>query len=296
MHLRYGPAVGALCALGSALSWAGIGLLVRALSPAFSSVTINAIRLSAGAALLLAWSLLTGGIGTLVEVSPRDLSFLAVSTVVAFGIGDTVFFESTRSLGLARAMTVSMTYPLIAALLARALLGEPITPRVALGALLTLSGLALIVTGRGDDTTARERFWRGVGAATLASIAWAVSAILLKPPLQDLDATTAQAIRLPLAGAVLWATPWARRGVGQLKRSGKVVIWRMAGLGTLTAASSVMFMAGLKYAGVAVGTVLSSTSPMFAIPLGFFFLGERLAPATLVGAVVTLAGIAVLQL
>lgn len=294
-HL-YGPGAGALFALGSALTWAWIGLLVRALSPALNSVAINAVRSIIGGALLLAWILVTGKLGELAGVSPGNFGLLAVSTVVALGIGDTAFFESTRSLGLARAMTVSMTYPLIAALLARALLGEPITPRLAAGSLLTLGGLALIVTAREEETAREERFWVGLSAATLASLAWAVSVIAMKPPLREVDATTAQAIRLPLAGALLWATPWARGAVEQLKESGTAAVWRMAWLGALTAASSVMFVAGLKYSGVAMATVLSSTAPMFAIPLGLVFLGERLAPKAVLGSTLSVAGIILLQL
>lgn len=296
MDLLSGPRLGALCALGSALTWAVIGLLVRTVSPAFNSVTINAVRTSLAAILLFVWILLAGGIGELAEVSPRDWGLLALATVLAFGVGDTAFFESTRDLGLARAMTVSMTYPLVATLLAWVLLGEPITLRVAAGSLLALGGLALIVSARGEAATPGERFWPGFGTAMLAAFAWAVSVILMKPPLREVDATTAQMIRLPLAGAVLWATPWARGALGQLKRSGSAAIRRMAWLGALTAASSVMFVAGLKYAGVAVATVLSSTSPMFAIPLGLLFLGERLAPRVVLGSVLTVLGIAVLQL
>ena len=47
---------------------------------------------------------------------------------------------------------------------------------------------------------------------------------------------------------------------------------------------------------VAVSTVLSSTAPMFALPLGALCLGERLAARTVAGALVTVAGLAVLEL
>jgi drug/metabolite transporter (DMT)-like permease len=42
--------------------------------------------------------------------------------------------------------------------------------------------------------------------------------------------------------------------------------------------------------------VLSSTGPLFAIPLEFVFLGERLAPRVVTGALVTVLGIAMLEL
>jgi drug/metabolite transporter (DMT)-like permease len=57
-----------------------------------------------------------------------------------------------------------------------------------------------------------------------------------------------------------------------------------------------MFVAGVKYAGVAVASVLSSTAPMFAIPLGAFALGERPTASAVAGTLLTVAGIAVLQL
>ena len=290
-------ALGSLAALGSACAWALISLLVRRLSPVFSSMTLNALRSLFAGGLLSAWLVVTGGASGLESVSAGAFALLALSIVIAVGIGDTVFFESARMLGLARAMTVSMIYPLIATLLAALLVREPVTVPVLAGSALTLGGLALIVTARSADGHAPpERLWAGVGAATIASVAWAVSVIALKPPLLEMDATTAQAVRLPVAGAVLWLTPWTRGAAAQIRGSSAGTRWALAGLGVLTAFSSVLFVAGVKYAGVAVATVLSSTAPMFAIPLGMVFLGERMAPGAILGTVVTVAGIAVLQL
>ena len=206
-----------------------------------------------------------------------------------------MFFESTRALGLARAMTVSMTYPLMSAFLAAALVGEPLTPPVLLGSVITLAGIALIVTARPAEPILEGRFWAGVGAATLAALAWAVAVILLKAPLTGIDAVTAQAVRLPIAGAALLLTPWGWAAPAELRRGGRALAWRLFLVSAVTLASSVLFVAGLKYGGVAVATVLSSTAPMFAIPLGFFFLGERLSRRSIAGSVITVAGIAVLR-
>jgi DME family drug/metabolite transporter len=67
-------------------------------------------------------------------------------------------------------------------------------------------------------------------------------------------------------------------------------------LSALTGISSMMWVAGLKYSNVVVATVLSSTSPMFALVLGALFLGERLTPLAVLGALLTVAGIVVLRL
>jgi DME family drug/metabolite transporter len=290
------PGLGALYAVGCALSWAAIGLLVRALAPVFNSVTLNAVRSTLGSALILGWVVVTGGWAGLTGMSGRAVALLAISVVLAVWLGDTVFFESTRDLGLAGAMTVSMSYPLIAALLAAAFLGESFTPRLAAGSVLTLAGVGLTVMApKSPATAARERFWLGVSAATLASLAWAASVVVLKPSLAEVDAIQAQAVRLPVAAALLWLTPWSWGGAMSLGRQDAGALWRLLALGSLTAVSSIMFVAGVRHAGVAMATVLSSTAPIFAIPLGLVFLGERVSPAAVIGTAVTVIGIAVLQ-
>ena len=49
-------------------------------------------------------------------------------------------------------------------------------------------------------------------------------------------------------------------------------------------------------ADVAVAAVLSSTAPLFAIPFGLIFLGERLTTRAVIGTLVTVAGVTILQL
>jgi drug/metabolite transporter (DMT)-like permease len=286
--------LGALCALGSALTWAVTSLLVRSIIPRFGSVGINAVRSSIGGVLLLGCVSVLDGPRTLVTMSVPTFVLLALSIVAAINIGDTVFFESTRAIGLARAMTIGTTYPVLAAVAAVLVLGETLTWRVATGIVVTLAGLALIVAGHGDEGRPRH-LWLGVAAAVLASLSWAASVVLMKAPLREIAPLTAQAIRLPMAAVLLWLTPWARDAVPRLRDGGRGPLARLAVLGVLSAGSSVLFAAGLKYAGVTIGAMLSSTAPLFAIPLGVIFVGERVSVPTIVGAGLAVAGIVVLQ-
>jgi len=290
-----GPGLGALCALGSALTWAVITSMVRTLRSGFNSVQLNAIRTTAAGVLLLGWVLVADGVAGLTSVSARDFVLLVLSIVVASSFGDTVFFEASQRLGVALALTLSMTYPLMAVFFAAGFLGEPVTPRLLVGSVLTLGGLAMIVTSR-DTAQDRGQWWLGFACAILASLAWAVAAILLKAPLREIDAITAQGMRMPISGLLLFMTPWARGAARRIAQSSPSVRWQLAVLCVLTTLSSTMFAAGLKYAGVAVGTVLSSTAPMWALPLGYFALGERLTLRAIIGLIVTLIGIMILQL
>ena len=287
------PAFGAVCALGAALAWSITSLLARTLMPHYGSVTINAIRSGVAGTLLLACVLVVHGPAALVAMSATTFLVLVVSIVAAIGIGDTVFFESTRAIGLGRAMTIATTYPIGAAVMAAALYGERITTPIAAGTLLTLGGVALIVSVRSEARP--ERLWFGVWTAVVASVAWAVSTVMMKTPLHEIEPLTAQAIRLPLASALLWLTPWARGTGAALRTAGRGPLLRMGVLSVITAVSSVLFVASLKYAGVAIGSVLSATAPLFALPLGVIFLGERVSAWTVLGALVAVAGIVVLQ-
>jgi drug/metabolite transporter (DMT)-like permease len=280
-----------------ALAWTLLALVARNLTAHFTPFSLNIIRSGVGGLLLLPIALLAGGLGDVARVSATAWVYLMASVALAVGIGDTAFFQSTRVLGLARAMTISTSYPLMASVLALAIFGERITPAVAAGSLVTLAGLVLIV-GERDRAAVTEAEGRqqGIALALGAALCWAISAVLMKPPLREIDPVTIQGARLPLVTLLLWATPWARgtgRRLWALRRSAGPSI---LALGALTALSAVCYMTGLKYAGVTLGTVLSSTSPLFALPVALLTGDDRITWRTVTGAALAVAGIALLSL
>jgi drug/metabolite transporter (DMT)-like permease len=292
-----GPTLGLVCALGSALSWTLIGLVARALSPYLNMWSINMIRAAVAGVILVALMFVSGGHQSLGALAPRWWIALMVSVITAFTIGDTAFLEATRWLGLGRAMTVSMVYPLMAAALGLWWLGEPITAMVLAGALVTLGGLTLVVTDRAPGTDQEPaRRQHGLLLAFLAAAAWAVSAALVRPALREIDPITAQAIRVPVAALVLWCAPPARGAGARLREhlgeAGPLLLL----ISALTVMSAVTFVAGLKYAGLAVATVVSSTSPLFALVIGFVAFGERVTWRAAGGTVLCVSGIALLSL
>jgi drug/metabolite transporter (DMT)-like permease len=289
------PALGIAAALTCALAWTVLSLLVRRLSTEFSAFSLNIIRSGVGAVLLLPIALVTSDLATLRGVSPSAWAYLMASVVTAVGIGDTAFFESTKTLGLARAMTISTSYPLLASALAFWIFDERITLTIAVGSLVTLGGLVLIVSegppGRVETPGERKR---GLGLALLAALAWAVSATLMKAPLHEVDPISAQAVRLPLTTLALWATPWARGTLRTFWARRRAVAWPVAALGALTAFSAVAYLAALKYSGVTLGTVLSSVSPLFALPIGRVFFHEAVTWRAAIGAALAVTGIGLL--
>lgn len=115
-----GPTAGALYALGSALVWTLISLLVRALAPYLSTISINVVRSTAGGIVLATVVAAGGGAGALRGVSGGAYAYLAVSTVL------------------------SSTSPLFALPIGVLAFGEKGTWRAAAGAALCVVGIGLL--------------------------------------------------------------------------------------------------------------------------------------------------------
>ncbi len=296
-----GPLFGILAALSSALAWTLITLLARTLATRVPSLSLNIVRSAAGSLLLIPAALVAGDVRGLHGLTAGAWLSIVVSVLVALGVGDTAYLESAKALGLARAVTISTAgYPLVAGALAIWWFGERLTPAAALGSAMTLGGLVLMVSEQraGPAATAAdvEIRQRGLALAAVAALSWGVGAALMKPPLREIDPLTIQAIRMPLTTLVLWATPWARGTARGLWAHGRALAPAVLALGALTALSAVGYLLGLKYAGVTLGTVVSSASPLFALPIGLLVLGERVTWRAATGAGLTVAGIGVLSL
>jgi drug/metabolite transporter (DMT)-like permease len=110
-----------------------------------------------------------------------------------------------------------------------------------------------------------------------------------------MSAATATGVRHPVAGVVLWLTPWTRGTWRAVRESRGRQLLLLVAICTLSALSPLLFTAGIKYAGVGIGTVLCTTSPLFTIPMEIAILGRRPSRQTIVGAVIAVSGIVLMQ-
>jgi drug/metabolite transporter (DMT)-like permease len=78
----------------------------------------------------------------------RGLLLAVTSGAVTSGLGYVVWYAALRHLSSARAATVQLSVPVIAALGGVALLAEPITGRLLLASVATLSGIAIVLAVR----------------------------------------------------------------------------------------------------------------------------------------------------
>lgn len=288
-------ALGIMGALGSAATWALICILAQSLSGRLTSAGINAFRALVGGLIIFIGAVATGYGAEIVTMPLWVALTLWASILIGYAGGDTVFFLGMQHLGVTRAHTLSMVHPLMSTIAGIVLFGEVMTATRAAGVLLVVGGLALIVTGQSEGgAEAMRARRRGIGLVLVAAVAWSVGSVMLKPPLQVVSPVTASAIRSPLVGAVLWLTPWARgtwRTVRTTRGREAIVL---AAICLFSAISPILYTVGIKYAGVAIGSVLSTTSPLFTIPLEVAVLGRWPTRRTVLGAVTTVCGIALM--
>ena len=133
------PLLSLLAALGSALCFAQAAVLVRRLPPVHP-VTMNAIGMASGTALLLAGSLLAGETAAL---PADDGTWIALGYLVAVG-SVVVFLLYLFVLGrwtASRAAYVFVLIPFVTVVLSAWLDDEPVGSELVLGGLLVLAGV-----------------------------------------------------------------------------------------------------------------------------------------------------------
>ena len=129
-----------------------------------------------------------------------------------------------------------------------------------------------------------------------AAVAESSTAIILKAPLQQVSAMVATTLRFPIAGLVLWCTPWTRGIPQAVAASTRREKLRLGAICLLSALGSTLFVTGIKYGGVAIGNVLASTAPLFTLPFEVWVLKQRPSRQTILGAVITVTGIALMNI
>ena len=287
--------IGELAALGCAVTWAVSSIMLKRPVVEMGAVGANLVRTWVAAAVFWAIILATGKLGQISHLSAYTVFALVMSMILGLGIGDTLYFRSLQLIGVSRALPISGSYPLPTLLLAAVLLGEPVTlPQVA-GTLLIVASVCLLSLGgwQPNEGLGQKRDARlGAILAIVAALLWAGSTILLKSGVEQTEVPVANSLRLPAAGLVLVVMGLRQAGgirIREVRRStlGVVVLSGVIG----TALGSALYLTSVIYAGAAKAAALQSVSPFFAAPLAFIFLKERPSRATLIGTLLSVAGV-----
>jgi drug/metabolite transporter (DMT)-like permease len=152
------------------VAWSTAGVLQRQLALDTSTQVFG--RAVFAAAALLAYVAVVER-GRVVEAF-RSVGLAGVAVAVCVATASASFISALNHTGVARVLFILAISPVLAALLARVTLGEPITRRTAIAMALALGGVTLMVGAPGEGSLA------GDGLAFLAALAFAVMVVITR--------------------------------------------------------------------------------------------------------------------
>jgi drug/metabolite transporter (DMT)-like permease len=293
------PYLGELASILTAFCWSANSVCFTVAGRRVGSSTVNVVRLWIALAAMLALHLVTAG--TLFpHAEGWRLTVLGVSGLIGFALGDAVLFEAFVLLGPRLTMLIMTLWPIFAAVLAWAFLGQTLSPLRILAMAATLGGIALVV---GDHSSAADgqprKLILGILLALGGALGQAIGFLLSKFGLADnFSPISANLIRV--GAGTLAISVWLLLRGHLLENFLRLKDRRAFTFITLGALSgpvlgvvlSLYAIGHAQYLGVA--STLMSLSPVILLPVSVFAFKERITPLAILGTVITLAGAAAL--
>ncbi len=290
---------GEFAALLAAFLWASASVVYSRLGQQISPLFLNFLK-GAIALLLLAFTAIATQ-NTFPTLTFTPVLFLITSGIIGIGFGDTVFFSSLKYLGARRALLFETLAPPLAAIIALIFLQETLSLYAWLGILLTLMGVATVISERtSNQDLSVENFKIGIGFGLGGAIAQAIGAVLSRTALTNFDLNPLWSTLIRLSAGTLALIPLLLSRRQHLKLPSLQWSWRLVGIIFITAFASTYLgiwlqQISLKFAATGVAQTLSSTSPLFILPIAAF-LKETITLRAVLGVVIALLGIGLLFL
>jgi drug/metabolite transporter (DMT)-like permease len=274
-------------------------IVYKAQSENISPLLINALKM------WVALPVMVGLVLLFLPVTPYTIPVtavppLAVSILFGAVFGDFLYLTSQARIGVSRAFPIAMTFPLVTYLFSILFLNEPILVTRIIGVIFAIVGVSVItreqsqqvISSNTTDSPSEKRFDKiGVLLAIITAFFWAAGALTTQIAIENIEPIQGNMIRV-LSGSItlIPIVFFARkRGIPYpTKHTTKLVlIAGFFGMGL----GSILYVFAVKYTGAAITSVIASTAPLFAAPLSFYFLKEKMTLFVGVGTILTILGI-----
>ena len=286
----------ALYGLGAAFTWGLGSVLIKAAVGKLPASHLLLLRAFAGAVTALGAMILFGRAGSLQQVPVITWVGILGVTLSGYFAADLLFVRALEVIPLSQALPIQAAYPLIAAGLAWAMLGEPPTLVSLAGAVVVIAGVAAIAGAEAEPArvSTPQPMSRHSGLLLLAisTLGWGVSAVLLRFVVQSLDPIAANAV-IALFVFVAFAAIARPLAAWDFVRHQPTWAGLLAVAGILggTGVSNLLFVLAIESGGVMVATALACTAPLFTSLMAVLFLKERLSARLAAGVLLTVGGI-----
>jgi drug/metabolite transporter (DMT)-like permease len=293
--------LGEIAALLTALCWTVTAMAFESAGKRVGALSLNLIRLLIGLAFLAVYNAIIHD-GFLPVANGYQWFWLALSGVVGFVLGDLFLFEAFILIGARISMLIMALVPPITALIGWITLGEIMSGMEFLGMGVTLLGIFLVLAKKRDPVKEKQVKRLHPGPLMLGSllalggaVGQAAGLVLSKKGMQDMNAFEATQIRI-MAGVVGFTLVitlfrrWKhfRRALTDLKAM------KIMTLGSFTGPFlGVSFsLLAVQHTDTGVAATLMALTPVMIIPAAMLFHRERIHVMEILGAVISIAGVA----
>lgn len=297
------PYAGELMAASSALLWACAQIMFARAGPNISAQAMNFGKNVSGLVGFAVFLLITTGVIWPARMSSEGTWFFLAAGFVGLAICDTYLLRCMQAIGPQRMTLILCLAPVGAALAALAPpFSERPGPLAWVGMAVCIVGILIAVRDRPAERITAAAWRRGLRDGLIAAVLQAAAILLsrhaqLQAPGQAVDGATLRmvagvfglvAIGLPGMRLLTWGRELARPKVGR-------TVFVAALIGTF--GGILLNQLGLEwteYTGVA--SVLNSLMPVYLIPLGYVFLGDRISRRGYLATFVAVGGVVLLVL
>jgi drug/metabolite transporter (DMT)-like permease len=289
--------LGEFAALLTAFFWTVTSLSFESASHKIGSVAVNILRLVIGFVFLSVFNLIHRGLILPVDASYDNWIWLTLSGLVGFVFGDLFLFKSYTMIGSRFSMLIMTLVPPITAFFSFIILGERLTLFHYLGMTLTFSGIAMAIfsrNGKGEKLSLKLAP-KGILYAFGGAVGQALGLVLSKFGLKDYDPFAATQIRI-IAGIIGYTML-----VTILMRWGNIVKATRNKEGMLLTSLGAFFgpflgvsfsLIAVKYTEAGIASTIMALVPVFIILPTVILFKQKVTLPELLGAIVSVAGVA----
>ncbi len=296
--------LGELAALSAAFLWSISSTIFTTVGKRIGAMSLNAIRIAISLALFLFFHFLF--YGTLFPyVSSEQLLVLSFSGIIGLAVGDLAYFGSLVELGPRKAILVASMAPIFSLIGGVFMLNEVPSFLSSVGIFLVLLGVwIVIVEGRVQGSTPHSgNVLLGVILGIFAAAGQGFGVVLSKYGMlfagTSLDPLSTTVIRVSAALPMIWLTVLLWKGPAHISNAFRDMhAMKLVLIGSLIGPFVGLWlsMISIKYAEVGIASTLMSMTPIMIIPVVYFMRGERVDLRGIIGACISVAGVAMIFL
>ncbi len=279
---------GIIAALLSAASWAFGTVVFDKLGKVIPCAGITFLKSVMSLFLMLIIVLLCGD---LQSIGFHDSMVLLCSGIVGIAVGDTLFFKSLQDLGAKVQVLYFLMGQIVTMLLSFLLLGDVLSVREYVGAIVLLTGIVMVIWGRQENHPNKIR---GIIGGFLSILCFSISTIMIKYTQEHIDIISASFYRM-LAGSVMmcvvgvtgkriqkWINPLA---------DVRTLLLFILNVMVITIGGFILSMYAVKNISVSLVSVLSTTEPIFVLCFAYLINREKAKRREIVGAIISIVGL-----